>query len=286
MKLVKSAFLAVLLLMAVSPGYAWEPTGHTLITNHALQLVSPEMKPFYDANSRYIAAFCTLPDDWRETYKAEVAPNHFIDLDLLSKPPFTDLILDRAAAEKRFGKAELLKAGVLPWAIEDTFNKLVGAMKGGDSVQIAVQSAILSHYIGDAHVPLHDTKDWDGRTADEKGVHFRWEQTLLLTWLKPEAVNATAPLKVDGPILKSAVEWCADSFSHCNAIFDADDAARKVDPALGWRYYESMWKSTGPMMIGQLDHASERLAGAWNAAYIQAGKPKLSDKPAMYFWKE
>lgn len=284
MKLAKAAVLAVIVLMAVSPAFAWEPTGHTLITNHALALVTPEMKPFYDANSRYIAAFCTLPDDWRETYKAEIAPNHFIDLDLLSKPPFADLIVGRAAAEKRFGKAELLKAGVLPWAIEETYNKLVAAMKSKDSVQIALQSAVLAHYIGDAHVPLHDTKDWDGRTPEEKGVHFRWEQTLLLIALKPEQVNACAPAKVDGPILNSAFAWCIDSWSKCNAIFDADDAARKIDPVFGWLYYQSMWSSTGPMMISQLDHASERLAGAWIAAYNQAGKPKLSDKPAMYFW--
>lgn len=286
MKLAKAAVLVVLLLVAVTPGFAWEPTGHTLITNHALQLVSPEMKPFYDANARYIAAFCTLPDDWRVTYKTEVGPNHFIDLDLLSKPPFTDMILGRAAAEKRFGKAELLKAGVLPWAIEDRFNKLVSAMKTGDSVQIALQSAVMAHYIGDVHVPLHNTKDYDGRTANAKGIHFRWEQTLLLIALKPEAVNASAPAKVDGPILESAFGWCIDSWSMCDAIFEADDKAREVDSTFGYRYYQSMWESTGPMMISQLDYASERLAGAWIAAWKQAGKPKLSDKPAPYFWKE
>ncbi len=286
MKPIKAALAAVLLFAAISPSLAWEPTGHTLITNHALALVSPDMMPFYDANSRYIAAFCTLPDDWRETYKTEIGPNHFIDLDLLSKPPFADLIVDRATAEKRFGKEPLSKVGVLPWAIESTYNKLVAAMKSGDSVQIALQSAVLSHYIGDAHVPLHNCKDYDGRTPDEKGIHFRWEQTLLLTWLKPEMVNACAPAKLDGPILRNAFEWCIESFGYCDDIFDADDAARKTDPVLGWRYYQSMWKSTGPMMISQLDRASERLAAAWIAAYNQAGKPKLSDKPAPYFWKQ
>lgn len=286
MKLAKLAAIAFGLLAAVSPVYAWEATGHTLITKHAIQLVTPEMKPFYDANSRYIAAFCTLPDDWRETYKAEIGPNHFIDLDLLSKPPFKDLIVDRATAEKRFGKDELLKAGVLPWAIEETFNKLVAAMKSGDSVQISVQSAVLAHYIGDAHVPLHVVKDYDGRTPDQKGIHFRWEQTLLLMALKPEMVNTRASTKIEGPILSNAFEWCIESFSRCDDIFDADDGARKADPNFGWRYYESMWKSTGPMMISQLSHASERLAGAWTAAYNQAGKPKLSDKPALYFWKQ
>lgn len=270
----------------VSGAHAWEPTGHTLITNHALALVSPQMMPFYEANSRYIVAFCTLPDDWRVTYKSEVGPNHFIDLDLLSKPPFKDVIMDRAAAEKRFGRDQLLKAGILPWAIEETWNRLVAAMKSGDSAQISVQSAVLSHYIADAHVPLHNCKDYDGRTPEQKGLHFRWEQTLLLTWLKPEMVNACSPAKIEGPILNNAFGWCIDSFGYCDDIFDADDTARKLDPKLGYRYYDSMWKLTGPMMINQLDRASERLAAAWIAAYNQAGGPKLSENPAPYFWKQ
>lgn len=279
------AFVVALMMAFAMPLHAWEPTGHTLITEHALQLLPSEIKPFYDANARYIAAFCTLPDDWRQTKKAEVGPNHFIDLDLLAEPPFAGLIVDRATAEKRFGKDKLLKAGVLPWAIEDHFNKLVKAMKAGDSVEIALQSALLAHYIGDAHVPLHDTRFYDGRTGEEKGIHFRWEQTLLLIALKPEAVSPHEPAKV-GPILKSAFGWCIDSYSKCDAIFAADDAARKLDPVMGYPYYKSMWDSTGQMMITQLDHASEALAGTWLAAWQQAGKPKLSDKCALFFWKK
>lgn len=271
------------LLACAMSARAWEPTGHTLITQHAMQLLPREMRPFYDANSRYIVAFCTLPDDWRQTYRDEVGPNHFIDLDLLSKPPFADLIVDRAAAERRFGKAKLEKAGVLPWAIEETYNKLVKAMKSGDSVQIALQSAILAHYIGDAHVPMHNVKDYDGKSPEQKGIHFRWEQSLLLIALKPEMVNTTRPAKV-GAILKSAFEWCIESFGKCDAIFAADDAARKIDPVFGYRYYQSLWDSTGELMIAQLDHASERLAGAWIAAWNEAGKPKLPDKCAPFFW--
>lgn len=276
--------LITLLLLSASPSYAWEPTGHTLITNHAMALVPAEMRPFYEANARYIAAFCTLPDDWRVTYKDQVGPNHFIDLELLSKPPFADLAIDRAAAEKRFGKEQLLKAGILPWAIEENTNKLSAAMKAGDAVKIAVLSAVLAHYVGDAHVPLHDTRDYDGRTPDQRGIHFRWEQTLLLTMLKPEMVNACKPAAVEGSIQKNALSWCIDSWSKCDAIFAADDKARKADPGLGYRYYSSMWDSTGQMMIGQLDLAAERLAGTWIAAWTKAGRPKLSDKPAPYFW--
>ena len=281
--LMLAAFAA--LMAAPMPCRAWEPAGHTLVTEHALQLLPKELKPFYDANSRYIVAFCTLPDDWRQTHKAEVGPNHFIDLDMLSTPPFADLIVDRATAEKRFGKDKLLQAGVLPWAIEDCYNKLVKAMRSADSVEIALQSALLAHYIADAHVPLHNTKDYDGRTDAQKGIHFRWEQTLFLTMLKPEMVNTVKPAEV-GPILKVAFGWCIESYSKCDSIFAADDAARKADPLFGYHYYKSLWDSTGDIMTKQLDHASEALAGTWIAAWQQAGKPKLPATCAPFFWKE
>lgn len=286
MRLICRISSVVLLLMAlVMPARAWEATGHTMITQHALALVPKDMKPFYDANSRYIVAFCTLPDDWRETYYAELAPNHFIDLDLLSKPPFADLIVSREAAEKRFGKDKLLKAGVLPWAIEESFNKLVAAMKAGDSVQIALQSAVMAHYIEDAHVPLHDTQFYDGKTPEAKRIHFRWEYTLVVGEVKPGMVNACEPAKV-GPILNAAFDWCIEGYSKCDEIFTADEAARRLDPGMGYKYFASLWDSTGPMLLGQLDHASSRVAGTWISAWQAAGKPKLSDKPATYFWKE
>lgn len=283
MKLLR--YVLILAMVACSaPAPAWEAVGHTTVTEHALQLLPKEMKPFYDANSRYIIAFCMLPDDWRDSHKAEIAYRHFIDLDMLSKPPFTDLRVDRATAERRFGKEQLQKAGVLPWAIEEEYNKLVKAMKAGDSVGIALQSALLAHYVADAHVPMHDTKLYDGRTQDEKGIHNRWEATLLLDRLKPGMVNACEPAKV-GPILQSAFDWCIEGYSKCDAIFDADDAARKLDPTFGYKYETSMWTATGPIMIDQLDRASERLAGTWISAWKAAGKPDIPGKCAPFMWR-
>ncbi len=68
----KVACLVVLTLMLASlasAAWSWGTTAHFLITEHAIDMLPPEMKPFYSANSRYIVAFSMLPDDWRETYK-------------------------------------------------------------------------------------------------------------------------------------------------------------------------------------------------------------------------
>jgi len=276
---------AVIIALANGPARAWEPVGHTLITERAITLLPSEIKPFYDVNSRYIAAFCTLPDDWKQTHKDAEGSRHFIDLDILDQAPFGKVMVDRATAEKQFGKKQLSKAGVLPWIIEEHYAKLVDAMKAGNSVEIAVQSALLAHYVGDAHVPLHATQYYDGKTPDEKGLHFRWEQTLFNTMLKPEQVSPRAPEKI-GSILRSAFGWCVTSNSYCAPIFKADDDARKRDPGMSYGYYRMMWESTGPIMLTQLRTASEALAGVYIAAWQDAGKPELGNKCAAFFWEE
>lgn len=278
--------LTALLLLAaftISPAWSWGPSAHTMITEKAIGLLPAELKPFYETNSRYIVAMCTLPDDWRDTHKADIGPQHYIDLDLLSKPPFSDLILDREAAEKRFGEKEMEKAGLLPWAIVERFDKLVKAMKEGDSVGIVVQSAVLAHFIGDAHVPFHTTVFYDGRTTDQKGIHFHWEEALVALMLQRESVRPREPEQVTDP-LKSAFGWCIDSYGYLDPIYAADDKARKLDPGHAFRYYKSLYSDTRTILEGRLASASEATAGIYMAAWKAAGKPTPPDGHAPLFW--
>lgn len=274
----------VLAALAASPrsASAWGPAGHTTITEHALQILPKEIKPFYEANSRYIVAFCMLPDDWRLTDSSS-GPNHYIDLDLLEAAPFANVRTDRKTLEERFGKEKADKAGRLPWAIEERYNKLVSAFKRKDSVDIALQSAILAHFVGDAHVPFHATKDYDGRKPEEKGLHFRWEENLVELTLKSASINAPAPNKMNGSILDAAFTWCADSYSSVDAICAVDDKARAGDPGFGFKYFRTMSQETGDILIERLTSGSENLAGVYIAAWQAAGSPALPDKPGAFF---
>src|SRR5690606_7761813 len=39
-------------------------------------------------------------------------------------------------------------------------------------------SADLGHYIGDAHVPLHTTRNYNGQLTGQEGIHGFWESRL------------------------------------------------------------------------------------------------------------
>jgi hypothetical protein len=274
---------ALLVLLAACPGLCWGPTAHEMIARHAVELLPEQIKPFYDTNLRYVAALSSLPDDWRHTHKDEIGDQHYIDLDLLAQPPFESLIMDRAAAEKKFGKDKIKQAGTLPWAIQDRWERLVKAFREGDATGIVVQSAVLGHYIGDAHVPFHVVKEYDGKKPEQAGIHFRFEENLVVLYLKPESIKPQSPEQVND-ILKSAFGWCIASFNYVDPILKADDKARTAGPGHNWPYFNSLWRDTGPIVQGRISGASQALAGSIIAAWEAAGKPKLSDKAAPLFW--
>lgn len=280
----RAILAAVLMIVALGvPGVCWGPAGHELIVRNAVELLPEGLKPFYDRNERYVAALVTLPDDWRDTHKAEIGPDHFIDLDLLAEPPFTGLIMERAEAEKKFGKEKVLQAGVLPWAIQDRWNRLVTAFKSGDTSGIVLQSAVLAHLVGDAHVPFHNSKVYDGKTPEQKGVHNRWEEILLAGKLKPESIKPQSAEAVED-VLKSAFGWSISSFDKLDAIYKAEDKARAADPGHGYGYYNSVYRDTGSIMRERITHASQATAGAIIAAWKAAGQPQIADKVAPLLW--
>ena len=270
-------------MLAAGRAWCWGPEAHELITRKAIPLLPAEMKTFYEMNSRYIVPMSNLPDDWRESHKPEVGPQHYIDLDLLGEPPFTRLVVDRAEAEKRFGKQKLLDAGVLPWAIVERYHKLVAAMKAVDLVEIVVQSGVIAHYVGDAHVPFHATKFYNGKTPAQKGIHFRWEEGLVALTLKPENVRPREPEEV-ADVLKSAFGWLISSYKLVEPVLKAEDRARGIDPNHTYKYYKSLANDTGSILTGRLSSAAEALAGLYVAAWKEAGKPALPEKHAPLFW--
>jgi hypothetical protein len=280
---IRLAILTFAVLAAsLTPGLAWGPQGHTIITEHGIALLPAQIAPFYAANQRCIVALSMLPDEWRETHR-ETGPEHYCDLDKLDIPPFDKLRASREEVEKLFGKDKVLEMGVLPWVVQDRFGKLVAALKSKDAQSVVVQSALLAHYVGDAHVPFHASKHWDGCKPEHKGLHFRWETAMLALRLKPEFVRPQKPETVE-QILSSAFNWCVDSLSHVEAICVAEDKAREKDPNHAWLYYEILARDTLPIAHSRLTKASEALAGVYIAAWEQAGKPELPAKSAALFW--
>ena len=68
--------------------------------------------------------------------------------------------------------------GILPYYLPQHQQRLSQAFRRRDAKAILQLSAELGHYIGDAHVPLHTTSNYNGQQTDQLGIHAFWESRI------------------------------------------------------------------------------------------------------------
>ena len=68
--------------------------------------------------------------------------------------------------------------GILPYHLVWMQQRLTQAFISQNLSDIVRLSAEIGHYIGDAHVPLHTTKNYNGQLTDQIGIHAFWESRI------------------------------------------------------------------------------------------------------------
>lgn len=68
--------------------------------------------------------------------------------------------------------------GIVPYHLWSMKRKLTQAFVDEDVSKILRFSAEIGHYIGDAHVPLHTTSNYNGQLTNQDGIHGFWESRI------------------------------------------------------------------------------------------------------------
>ncbi len=68
--------------------------------------------------------------------------------------------------------------GILPYHLVVMQNRLTKAFRIKDIETILRLSSEFGHYIGDAHVPLHTTENYNGQLTNQVGIHAFWESRI------------------------------------------------------------------------------------------------------------
>jgi hypothetical protein len=169
--------LAFFLMVFPAESYAWGFYAHRQINRMAVFTLPKEIFGFYKNNIEYLSTHAVDPDKKRYIDKKE-APRHFIDLDRYGKYPYDSLPHKWMEAAARFGEDTLNANGTVPWQINIVYKRLVQAFRERDSVRILKLSAYLGHYVGDACVPLHTTRNYNGQLSGQTGIHAFWETSV------------------------------------------------------------------------------------------------------------
>ncbi len=282
--------------------YGWGVWGHNKINRGAILALPKEMGMFFYNHADFITEESVAPDIRKYTMndKSEF-PRHYIDLENYhyDGPGMMPKTRDEAIA--KFGKDSVDKFGTLPWTIEEMEAKLTAAMKAKNKAEILFIAANLAHYIGDAHMPLHTTENHDGQLTGQKGIHALWESQL------PEQFGKNYSFFGEARYIDNidAETWrCVDS-SHTliSALLYNDRKLRKDKPAeklykLGpngqpeknkygqathsLEYAHVYHELLNGMVENQLKAAISMTASYWYTAWVNAGKPDLSDLDPKY----
>lgn len=68
--------------------------------------------------------------------------------------------------------------GILPFHLNVMQNRLTNAFFREDVNAILRLSTEMGHYIGDGHVPLHTTENYNGEMTNQVGIHAFWESRI------------------------------------------------------------------------------------------------------------
>jgi hypothetical protein len=272
------------ILLAPSTASAWGFEAHKFIVARAIDILPESIRPFFETNRAFIVERAIDPDLWRNAGFTEEPPNHFLDFDAYGPYPFKDLPRNYDDALRKHGLDKLKQNGLLPWRTYEIAGRLVRGFealhKNGQYAESDIRffSAIIGHYVADAHVPLHAVLNYNGQLTGQTGIHYRWEGELFVRYEKQLAIKPGA--------LKSIAnerDYIFDTLLESSQL--ADDVLAADKKAIGNRdvyddqYFATLFAETRPMFEKRINDAINGVASIITSAWEQAGKPTLTANP-------
>lgn len=216
--------------------------------------------------------------DSRKKHDKNEFVKHFIDIDI-----FEEFITSRKIAEdfdvlcNKYGKAMVVKNGTLPWVTDSTYKALVQNFRKENWKQAVLTAADLGHYVGDGFMPLHIALNYDGQLTGQKGIHRRYEETMIDKYIDQISINSSATYKIDD-IRKHIFGYLYNNHSYNKLLLQADKQALELSGGeYNDVYYENLWKSTSQFTATLLQKSSETMASLIYSAWLEAGKPAIPE---------
>jgi hypothetical protein len=275
------ALLLACLFGTPAPASAWGAAAHRYLMGRAIDLLPPEIGPFFESNREELTWRVNDADLWRVVGWDEDA-HHFLDLDAkeYGAYPFEALPRDYQAAVRRFGAATVKRYGLLPWRTEEMLGRLTQAFRSVPrgapyaSSDIVVFAAAVAHYAQDAHQPLHATINYDGQQTGQRGVHARFESALFERYRSQLSVTPARPQPTTGA--RDAIfDVLLDSYRSVAPLLAADRAAARGGRTYDDRYFEAFFSGTRALLEQRLARAATLTASLVLGAWIDAGRPAL-----------
>ena len=246
-----------------------------MIAELAIQALPPSsLRSFFSAHSEELQRYATEPDTkLRALYGRAEDRRHYIDLELYGSDPWSVLLSDRQAMERKFGVAMLNRSGTLPWTIEEIADASRREWQNSSCSQVLRLSGYLAHYVGDASQPLHSTIHYDGYDRRDQGLHARIEKAVDLS--RAELYSPAAKVVSIVPVTSVwdvATAEIRDANKHVSEVIEADRSARRGSFDRE-DYDRKLMKQERTLFAWQIERAASVLASIWLYEWRSAKSP-------------
>ena len=268
--------------------FGWGFFAHQKINRLAVFTLPPEMSVFYKKNIDYLSDAAVNPDRRRYAVPEE-APRHYIDLDVYGDSAAYKLPRYWNDAVAKFGEDSLAKHGIVPWHINRVYFQLREAFLLKDPRSILRLSADLGHYVGDAHVPLHTTKNYDGQLTDQIGIHAFWESRLPELFFN-EYDFFVGPAQHIDDVQKEVWRIIAQTNQALDSVlrfekilsqqmgnrkFNFETKGKQTVKVFSQEYSKKYHEMLNGMVERQFRASVKATGNLWYTAWVDAGQPDL-----------
>lgn len=258
----------------------WWSGGHETIAEAAAARLPDDVPAFFRNGGKHLAHFAVDPDRWknRDTpfLRAEEEGNHYLDME--------DLDGRQLPATHRFDAMKMIytelkkepnKVGLLPYAILENYEKLVVAFadyrknptNSSIPMKCLVHGGVLCHYTGDAAMPLHTTRDYDGRrqpdgSVQQKGIHAKIDGFPEKNKITAEEVCRGLEAKKIDDVWAYVNKFIAESHTHVAKCYELDAAGAFDKPT----------EESRAFILARVRAGAQFTLDLWYNAWLQSAK--------------
>ncbi len=270
-KYLLNTIIIALSLILISWGY----TGHEKISHECALSFSQDMSQF-NAWTQFLANHASDADE-RKAWDPDEGIRHYIDIDNYQQflnygtiPQTLDSVIDI------YGYNFVFEQGILPWATLTTYDSLVACMARHDWNSAKYFAADLGHYVGDGHMPLHITRNYNGQYSGNSGIHSRYESTMINNNIY-EINYQGFEVQVISDINQYVFNYLYTNYTYVDSVLMADDYAQSISGNTSSSAYKNaLWNKSKNFTIHLFSNASHALAELIYNAWLQAGSPSMT----------
>lgn len=279
---------------------SWGFYGHKKINELAVYTLPEELFEIYRPHLQYLIEHAVSADK-RRYLDDDEAVRHYMDAEawqpLDSVPKYWN------DAVEKYGLDSVKKHGILPWHLSLMCYSLTEAFESRDLDRVLYLSGDIGHYLGDLHVPLHTTRNYNGQLTNQEGIHALWESRV------PEIYFTKTRLELSAAGYISHLQdtfWSV--FRHSHSLVEkvlSDELKTREKISSGNMYVQSergastrrdysikyagtYHKILDGMVEQQMQKAANLLGSVWYTCWVNAGQPDSAQMqtPIKAIWAE